>query len=67
MKQIDRFGTIAWNTLEILMFTLAIFALIVTILPTSALTWTIVEYTVSLLIAVLINRVWLPIEYRTNK
>lgn len=66
MQHIDRAVTIAWNLLEILVFTLAIFMLIVGILPTSALVWTIVEYAVSLSIAVLINRTWLPIKYYAN-
>lgn len=67
MRHIDRAFTIAWNLLEILVFTLAIFMLIVGILPTSVLAWTIVEYAVSLSLAVLINRTWLPIEYRMRK
>lgn len=67
MRYIDRISTIVWNLLEVLLFTLVIFMLIVGILPTSALTWTIVEYAVSLSISVLINRTWLPIEYRMRK
>lgn len=66
MQHIDRIGTIVWNLLEVLIFTLVIFTLIVGILPTSALVWTIVEYAVSLSIAVLINRTWLPIKYYAN-
>lgn len=67
MRHIDGTVTIVWNLLEVLVFTLAIFMLIVGILPTSALAWTIVEYAVSLSIAVLVNRTWLPIEYRMRK
>lgn len=67
MQHIDRIGTIVWNLLEVLILTLVIFMLIVGILPTSPLAWTIVEYVASLLIAVLINRTWLPIEYRMRK
>ena len=67
MQHIDRIGTIVWNLLEVLIFTLVIFMLIVGISPTSALVWTIVEYVASLLIAVLINRTWLPIEYHMRK
>lgn len=67
MQHIDRIGTIVWNLLEVLLFTLVIFVLIVGILPTSALAWTIVEYVASLSIAVLINRLCLPIKYRMRK
>lgn len=66
MRYIDRIGTIVWNLLEVLLFTLVIFMLIVGVLPTNVLTWTIVEYVASLSIAVLINRVWLPIKYYAN-
>lgn len=66
MRYIDRIGTIVWNLLEVLLFTLVIFMLIVGILPTNVLAWTIVEYVASLSIAVLINRVWLPIKYCAN-
>lgn len=66
MRYIDRIGTIVWNLLEVLLFTLVIFMLIVGILPTNALTWTIVEYVASLSMAILINRAWLPIKYYAN-
>lgn len=67
MRQIDRFGTLMWNLLEILVMTLVIFLVVAIILPAEALVWALAEYAVSLSVAVLINRVWLPIKYYADK
>lgn len=67
MRQIDRFGTLMWNLLEILVMTLVIFLVVALILPAEALVWELAEYAVSLSVAVLINRVWLPIKYYADK
>lgn len=63
MKRVDHIGTVLWNTLEILLITLMIFVLAVMFLKPTNLQTSIITWLIGLLLAILINRLCLPLKY----